>query len=284
MIGIVGVGDMGLPMAGHMVTGGLEVLAYDVDSDRLAAAAENGAKAAAGLADVAEQADIVIACLRTDDQMHAVAEELVSRDHPDQLLVVAGTHSLEFMRRLARLVEPKGRKIIDAPVVFGALGAREGNLLSLCGGDEADVDRARPVLMTYSRGVEHVGPLGAGQIAKTCNNLLHWIHCVANFETLSIAKRYGLDPQRMREVLMKCPGDNGTLRRWESTRFTWQEKDMDFVVQLAQDAGLMLPLTGQVDQLVKTLTAADVAALLYGPECSYLGRPVTPLTQAHGGL
>jgi 3-hydroxyisobutyrate dehydrogenase-like beta-hydroxyacid dehydrogenase len=284
MIGIVGVGDMGLPMAGHMVTGGLDVIAHDVDPDRLDAAAAVGAKPASGLADVADQADIVIACLRTDDQMHAVAEELVSRDRAGQLIVVAGTHSLEFMRRLAAIVEPKGRRIIDAPVVFGALGAREGNLLSLCGGDEADVDRARPVLMTYSRGVEHVGPLGAGQLAKTCNNLLHWIHCVANFETLSIAKRYGLDPQRMREVLMKCPGDNGTLRRWDSTRFTWQEKDMDFVVQLAQDAGLVLPLTGQVDQLVKTLTAADVAALLYGPECSYLGRPVTPLAQAHGGL
>jgi len=284
MIGIVGVGDMGLPMAGHMVTGGLDVIAHDVDPDRLDAAATVGAKAASGLADVADQADIVIACLRTDDQMHAVAEELVRRDHAGQLIVVAGTHSLEFMRRLAAIVEPKGRRIIDAPVVFGALGAREGNLLSLCGGDEADVDRARPVLMTYSRGVEHVGPLGAGQLAKTCNNLLHWIHCVANFETLSIAKRYGLDPQRMREVLMKCPGDNGTLRRWDSTRFTWQEKDMDFVVQLAQDAGLVLPLTGQVDQLVKTLTAADVAALLYGPECSYLGRPVTPLAQADGGL
>jgi 3-hydroxyisobutyrate dehydrogenase-like beta-hydroxyacid dehydrogenase len=284
MIGIVGVGDMGLPMAGHMVTGGLDVIAHDVDPDRLAAAADKGAKPASELADIADEADIVIACLRTDDQMHAVAEELVSRDRAGQLIVVAGTHSLEFMRRLAAIVEPKGRRIIDAPVVFGALGAREGNLLSLCGGDEADVDRARPVLMTYSRGVEHVGPLGAGQLAKTCNNLLHWIHCVANFETLSIAKRYGLDPQRMREVLMKCPGDNGTLRRWDSTRFTWQEKDMDFVVQLAQDAGLVLPLTGQVDQLVKTLTAADVAALLYGPECSYLGRPVTPLAQAHGGL
>jgi len=284
MIGIVGVGDMGLPMAGHMVTGGLDVIAHDVDLDRLDAAAAVGAKAASGLGDVADQADIVIACLRTDDQMHAVAEELVSRDRAGQLIVVAGTHSLEFMRRLAAIVESKGRRIIDAPVVFGALGAREGNLLSLCGGDEADVDRARPVLMTYSRGVEHVGPLGAGQLAKTCNNLLHWIHCVANFETLSIAKRYGLDPQRMREVLMKCPGDNGTLRRWDSTRFTWQEKDMDFVVQLAQDAGLVLPLTGQVDQLVKTLTAADVAALLYGPECSYLGRPVTPLAQGDGGL
>jgi 3-hydroxyisobutyrate dehydrogenase-like beta-hydroxyacid dehydrogenase len=284
MIGIVGVGDMGLPMAGHMVTGGLDVIAHDVDADRLAAAGALGAKTASGLADVADETDIVVACLRTDDQMHAVAEELVSRDRHGQLIVVAGTHSLEFMRRLAGIVEPKGRRIIDAPVVFGALGAREGNLLSLCGGDEADVDRARPVLMTYSRGVEHVGPLGAGQLAKTCNNLLHWIHCVANYETLSIAKRYGLDPQRMREVLIKCPGDNGTLRRWDSTRFTWQEKDMDFVVQLAQDAGLVLPLTGQVDQLVKTLTAADVAALLYGPECSYLGRPITPLTQTHGGL
>jgi 3-hydroxyisobutyrate dehydrogenase-like beta-hydroxyacid dehydrogenase len=284
MIGIVGVGDMGLPMASHMVTGGFDVIAHDIDPDRLDAAAAVGAKAAAGLTDIAGQADIVIACLRTDNQMHAVTEELVSREHAGQLIVVAGTHSLEFMRRLAAIVEPNGRRIIDAPVVFGGLGAREGNLLSLCGGDEADVDRARPVLMAYSRGVEHVGPLGAGQLAKTCNNLLHWIHCVANFETLSIAKRYGLDPQRIREVLMKCPGDNGTLRRWDSTRFTWQEKDMDFVIQLAQDAGLVLPLTGQVDQLVKTLTAADVAALLYGPECSYLGRRVTPLAQTHGGL
>src|SRR4051812_16784686 len=83
------------------------------------------------------------------------------------------------------------------------------------------MERARPVLMSYSRGVEHVGPLGAGQIAKTCNNLLHWIHSVANFEALAIAKRFGVDPQRMREVLLKCPGDNGTLRRWDSTRFTW---------------------------------------------------------------
>ena len=282
--GIVGVGDMGLPMAGHMVTGGLDVIAHDIDPDRMAAAAAIGAKTASGLGDIAERSDIVVACLRTDDQMHAVAEELVRHDHDGQLIVVAGTHGLEFMRGLATIVELKGRRIIDAPVVFGALGAREGNLLSLCGGDEVDVDRARPVLMTYSRGVEHVGPLGAGQLAKTCNNLLHWIHCVANFETLSIAKRYGLDPQRMREVLMKCPGDNGTLRRWDSTRFTWQEKDMDFVVDLAQNGGLVLPLSAQVDQLIKTLTAADVAALLYGPECTYLGRRVAPLARADGGL
>jgi 3-hydroxyisobutyrate dehydrogenase-like beta-hydroxyacid dehydrogenase len=284
MIGMIGVGDMGLPMSGHMVSNGFEVLAYDVDPERLSAAAAGGATAAASLAEMSDKADIFVACLRTDDQMEAVAEDLVTHGKPGQLLVVAGTHSLDFMQRLAGILKPKEMRLIDAPVVFGALGAREGNLLSLCGGDEADVERARPVLMSYSRGVEHVGPLGAGQIAKTCNNLLHWIHSVANFEALAIAKRYGVDAQRMREVLLKCPGDNGTLRRWDSTRFTWQEKDMDFVLELAQDGGLVLPLTGQVDQIIKTMTAADVAALLYEPECNYLGRKIAPLAKADGGL
>jgi 3-hydroxyisobutyrate dehydrogenase-like beta-hydroxyacid dehydrogenase len=284
MIGVIGVGDMGLPRSGHMVARGFDVVAYDVDEDRLAAAVAGGAKPVSGLAEMANCADIFVACLRTDDQMADVAEELAAHGKPGQLIVVAGTHSLDFMRRLAGIVEPPGLRIIDAPVVFGALGAREGNLLSLCGGDTADVDRARPVMLSYSRGVEHVGPLGAGQLAKTCNNLLHWIHCVANFETLAIAKRYGVDAQRMREVLLKCPGDNGTLRRWDSTLFTWQEKDMDFVIELAQSGGLVLPLSGHVDQLIKTLGAADVAALLYGPECSYLGRSIAPLAKADGGL
>jgi 3-hydroxyisobutyrate dehydrogenase-like beta-hydroxyacid dehydrogenase len=284
MVGIIGVGDMGLPMCGHMIANGFDVVAFDVDQERLGAAVAGGAKAVTGLAEMAARADVFVACLRTDDQMAQVAEELAAHGSPGQLVVVAGTHSVDFMRRLAGIVEPKGLRVIDSPVVFGAQGARDGDLLSLCGGEPADVERARPVMMTYSRGVEHVGPLGAGQLAKTCNNLLHWIHCVANFETLAIAKRYGVDAQRMREVLQKCPGDNGTLRRWDSTRFTWQEKDMDFVEELAQNGGLVLPLAGQVDQLIKTLTAADVAALLYGTECTYLGRPVAPMAKADGGL
>lgn len=284
MIGLIGVGDMGLPMSGHLMASGFEVLACDVDAERLATAVAAGARGAAGVADVARDADIAIACLRTDRQILAVAAEFATHGHPGQLLVVAGTHSLDVMRQLAGIVSPPGIRLIDAPVVFGAQGARDGNLLSLCGGEADDVERARPVLMAYSRGVEHVGPLGAGQLAKTCNNLLHWIHCVANFETLAIAKRYGVDPQRMREVLMRCPGDNGTLRRWDGTRFTWHEKDMDFVIDLAQQAGLVLPLSGHVDQLVKTMSAADVADLLYGPECAYLGRRIAPLSPGDGGL
>jgi 3-hydroxyisobutyrate dehydrogenase-like beta-hydroxyacid dehydrogenase len=284
MIGVIGVGDMGLPMCGHILARGFDVIAYDLDPVRLSAAAGTGAKPASGLPQLAGESDIVIACLRTDEQMEAVTEELVAHGPPGQLIVVTGTHGLDSMRRLATMVKPAEMRVIDAPVVFGMQGAKEGNLLSLCGGEAADVERARPVLLSYSRDVEYVGALGAGQLAKTCNNLLHWIHSVANFEVLAIAKRYGVDAQRMREVLLKCPGDNGTLRRWDTSRFTWQEKDMDFVISLAQNGDLVLPLTGQVDQLVKTMTAGDVAALLYEQECTYLGRRISPLASSEGGL
>ena len=126
--------------------------------------------------------------------------------------------------------------------------------------------------------------MGAGQLAKACNNLLHWVHCVSNYETLLLAKRFGVDAQKMREVLLECPAFNLTLKRWDSTRFTWQEKDMDVTMDLAQQAGLVLPLAGQVDQLVKLFSADDVKALLYGPECSYLGVTVTPMSPDEGGL
>jgi 3-hydroxyisobutyrate dehydrogenase len=163
-------------------------------------------------------------------------------------------------------------------------GAIHGTLGSLVGGELVHVERARPVLASYSRFVEHVGGIGAGQLAKTCNNMLHWAACVANFEVLLLAKRYGVDAQRMREILLRCPGKNTTLERWDTTKFTWQEKDMDLSLEMAQDAGLSLPLFGQIDQLIKRMGAADVKALLYGQEASYLGQTVTPLTRGNGGL
>jgi 3-hydroxyisobutyrate dehydrogenase-like beta-hydroxyacid dehydrogenase len=99
MIGIIGVGDMGLPMSGHLVAAGFDTIAYDIDLERLSAAADGGAKAASDLSEVAQKSDIFVACLRTDDQMESVAEDLVEHGKPGQLIVVAGTHSLEFMQR-----------------------------------------------------------------------------------------------------------------------------------------------------------------------------------------
>jgi 3-hydroxyisobutyrate dehydrogenase len=283
-VAFVGVGVMGLAMAGHCMDKGHEVSAYDVDRERLQFARERGIRTADNLRDLAKDAEVVVVIVATDEQSREVTKVLAEHASAGTLVAVAATNHPHTMQELGAYCAERGIRFVDAPVVYGATGAKEGTLLSLCGGEEADVEFARPVMMAYSRSVLHVGPIGAGQLAKTCNNLLHWVHCVANYETLLLAKRFGIDAQRMREVLLECPGSNGTLRRWDTTKFTWQEKDMDVTMDLAQMAGLVLPLAGQVDQLIKPLKAEDVKALLYGPEARYLGLTVTPLRPEEGGL
>ena len=284
-VGVIGVGDMGLPITSHLIGKGHSVVVYDVNADRAKAGGERGAAVAGSLQELAKLAEVFVVIVSTDEQSREVTTAISADAAPGSLIAVAATNHPETMVELKKLCAARRIRFIDAPVVYGASGAKEGSLLSLCGGEEADVEFARPVLSAYSsRGVLRVGPVGAGQLAKACNNLLHWVHCVSNFEALLLAKRYGVDAQRMREVLLECPGYNGTLARWDSTRFTWQEKDMDVTMDLAQNAGLVLPLSGQVDQLVKLFKADDVAALLYGKEASYLGVKVTPLPPEKGGL
>jgi 3-hydroxyisobutyrate dehydrogenase len=284
-VGVIGVGDMGLAITGHLIGKQHTVSVYDIDSERARAAGERGATVADSLAKLAKLAEVFVVIVSTDDQSREVTTAISEHAVPGSLIAVAATNHPATMSELAKLCAARGIRFIDAPVVYGASGAKQGTLLSLCGGEEGDVEFARPVLSAYSsRGVMRVGPVGAGQLAKACNNLLHWVHCVSNYEALLLAKRYGVDAQRMREVLLECPAYNGTLDRWDTTRFTWQEKDMDVTMDLAQEAGLVLPLSGQVDQLVKLLKADDVAALLYGPEASYLGMKVKPLPPSEGGL
>ncbi len=283
-VGIAGVGEMGAAIAGHIATKGHKVTAYDINAARLKAASERGLATVSSLDDLAKAAELFLAVVSTDDQSREVTETISRHATKGSLIAVVATNSPYTMQELDALCRQRGQRFIDAPVVYGASGAREGTLLSLCGGAEEDIERARPVLMAYSRNVLRVGPVGAGQLAKACNNLLHWVHCVSNYETLALAKRFGVDAQRMREVLLECPAFNLTLKRWDNTRFTWQEKDMDVTMDLAQKAGLSLPLAGQTDQLVKLLTAADVKALLYGEECTYLGVTVSPMSREEGGL
>lgn len=285
---MIGVGDMGGLMGGHIRAKGHDVCAFDIDPKRMQEAEKAGLRLLKDLADAAATSDFFIVMVGTDEQSALITRELANglsqRGNAAGQIVVTGTSHPELMRDLGAYCAERAVRFVDAPVVYGLGGARSGKLLSLCGGSPEDVEAARPALMSYSRDVLHVGPLGAGQMAKACNNLLHWIHSVANYEALLLAKRYGIDAQRMREVLLQAPGTNGTLARWDGTKFTWQEKDMDVVMDLAQKAGLVLPLSGHVDQLVKLFHADDVAALLYGKEAAYLGQTFSPLTKEEGGL
>lgn len=281
---IIGVGAMGLDVAGHIKAGGHEITAFDIDKAQLMNVSKAGIPTANSIAEAVADAELALVVVATDAQSMSVTREILAGGKAGTVIVVLATNHMETMRELGAEAETAGFRFVDAPVVFGRQGAKDGNLVSLCGGAAADIARIEPVLKCYSRAIHHVGTVGAGQLAKTCNNMMHWAACVANYETLLLAKRYGVDAQRMREILLDCPAHNTTLKRWDSTLFTWHEKDMDIALDLAQAGGLTLPLYGQVDQLVKRLGPDRVKELLYGAEAEYLGTKVSALSPHDGGL
>ena len=275
-VGFIGVGAMGEAMAGHVLERGRdEIFVYDVNPQATAAIAGRGAHVVESPAAMAASVDMAIVMVVNDAQAIGVAEAMAVDGAAGRLIAIASTVRPATMHRIAEIASAKGLRVIDAPVCFGLSGAREGNLASLCGGGEKDVEEAREVLMAYSRAVHHMGPLGSGQLTKTVNNLLHWIHCVGNYEAILLAKRFGLDGQKVRQTLLQCPARNGTLEDWDTTLFTWPRKDMEIALDLAAEGGLSLPLCGQVDQLIKLLNPAAVRGLLYEDEAPYLGRRVS---------
>ena len=275
---VVGIGAMGLEMALHIQSKGMDVIGVDIDEKQIAEAKTRGLSAGNELASQVSNIDVFIVIVATDAQTESVVDTILSNGPKSgAAIVVAATNHPDTMKKLAPSCGSSGVRFVDAPVVFGMQGARDGNLASLCGGSESDVAYVTPVLMCYSRAVHRVGDVGAGQLGKTCNNMMHWAACCANFEVLALAKRYGVNAQHMREILLECPARNTTLDRWDNTRFTWQERDMDVAMELAQTAKLPLPLFGTIDQLVKMFSADDVSALLYGEKAEYLGVDISAM-------
>lgn len=283
-VGFVGLGAMGRAMAGHVLKAGHAVSGRDIDPQANEAAAQAGVTIAPALGDLAADCEVIVVVVATDAQSTQVVGDLLAGVPAKGLVIaIAATNHPDTMIALEREAAAKGVGLIDAPIVFGLRGAEEGNLGSLCGGDAAHVERARPVLAAYSRFVEHVGGIGAGQLAKACNNMLHWAFCVANYEVLALSKRFGVPPSRMRDILLQCPSRNGTLERWDSTNLTWHEKDLDVALDMAQTGKLSLPLFGQVDQLVKNLDRDRFQALMGGKDVDYLGQSIVPLSRDEGG-
>ena len=272
-VGFVGCGEMGEPMAGHVLkTKKYEVWIYDIRATATKAIAKRGAKIAQSLDELGRTCDLFVVMVGYDHQVKQVVTDLAKVGKKGAVIVITATSHPDMVMECAAIAAKRGMGVIDAPVCYGLEGARDGTLASLVGGAEKDVAKARPVLACYSRAVHHLGELGAGEIGKTLNNMLHWAHCIANYEAILLGKVYGLDGQKLRETLVQCPATNGTLARWDGTRFTWQEKDMDIALDLAQKRKLPLPFFGQVDQMIKWFHADDVAALLYKKEAPYMGK------------
>ena len=274
-VGFVGVGAMGNPMATHCVNSGKfnAIYAYDLSKSAINKMGKNGAKASSSLKHLGSVCDVIVIMVGYDDQVRQVVMDLAnSKPNNGCVLVITATSHPDMILEAAKIAKKGGLKVIDAPVCFGLGGARDGTLASMVGGTKADVKKATPVLECYSRAVHHLGPLGCGEIGKTVNNMLHWVHSLSNQEALLLGKSYGIDPQKLRETLLQSPGRNGTLEEWDGTRFTWHEKDMDIAMDLAQERELPMPLFGQVDQLIKFSHWQQIQDLLYTKKIEFLGR------------
>jgi 3-hydroxyisobutyrate dehydrogenase-like beta-hydroxyacid dehydrogenase len=271
-VACIGAGVMGREIIRHLIVAGHDVSVFDIDP-AVYPALDPAAVSVSRIEGLAGRAELFLVIVATDEQTsEAVHQLLGSALGPDAVIAILATCHPETMPPLAAAAADHGVGFVDAPVCYGKQGAVDGNLVSLCGGDAKTIERVAPVMMAYSREVVHVGAVGSGQVAKTCNNMMHWAACVANFEVLFLAKSHGINAQHMREILLKCPARNTTLERWDTTNFTWHEKDLDVALDLAQHAGLTLPLFGQIDQLVKMLGPDKVKQLLYGNGASYLGQ------------
>lgn len=283
-VSIIGVGDMGIDVAGHVNKGGHEVTAFDISEERCKLARDKGITVGKDMAETVAGAEVHLVMVATDEQSETVTRQIIQHGKKGSVVVILATNGPRTMQALEKECAAVGIGFVDAPVCYGRKGAKNGTLASLCGGSDEDIAKVTPVVDLYSRKVHHVGPVGAGQVGKACNNMLHWAHAIANYEVLALAKKFGLDAQRMRETLLECPGKNGTLENWDNTKFTWHEKDMDLALDMAQELDLPLPMFGHVDQLIKFFHADQVSDLLYGEEAQYLGKPIKPLSPAEGGL
>ena len=253
-IGIVGVGRMGLAMLKHLVKHGYAVTACDLSAEQLAKARAAGAATADSAAALGKACDFVILGVGYTDEVEAVVygdNGLLATLPKGSIIAVSSTVSPATVQAIDQAAKPKGIGVLDAPICRGRFAADEGTLLAMVGGAPDVVERGRAVYRAFCSDYAHLGEVGHGQVGKTMNNLLLWISAVGLIEAGRLAETTGIDLVRLRDALMMSSGNSDALKDWDMISFTWALKDMQVVAEMTDKAGLSLPITGAVKELVK---------------------------------
>lgn len=243
-VGVLGAGRMGLPIIGHLVRAGFPVLVHDANPAKKEEVADKGAGFAASSGDLAEQCGTVLICVGYEEQLNELMlgdDSILGRLPRGALVAVLSTVSPTGMRRLSEAAAPYGVDVVDGPVCRGSWAADAGELLSLVGGTEAAAARFEAVARAYSSDVVRLGDIGAGQVGKAVNNLIMWACLVADHEGLALARRFGVDIDKLRSALQMSSADNHALGNWGNQTMAWAEDDMKIVQDMAAEAGIGLP-------------------------------------------
>jgi 3-hydroxyisobutyrate dehydrogenase len=278
-LGYLGLGMMGFPMTQRLLNAGYDVTVWNRSPGKAAALVEAGAKRASRPRDVAAIAGIIFMCL-TDA---AAAEEVVFGN--DGLAAAPGSGKLivdfssihpDAARSIAaRLKAANGMGWVDAPVSGGTMGAEEGTLAVMAGGDAADIERARPYVLAMARRLTHMGPTGAGQTTKLCNQVIVGCAMAVLAEATRLAVDAGIDASRLPEALAGGFADSIPLQLFVPRmvqgihspplgHIATMLKDLDTVIDVARDTSSPVPMAGlaaQLFRLAKSARGADADAL-----------------------
>ena len=265
--GVVGLGAMGRPAAEYLAASPFETFAYDVDAAALDAIEKKGATTTSSLRELADKSTVVFVFVPSDDDVRTVClgeDGLLAGARPGSVIAICSSALPETCDAVAAAGREKGVDVLDAALTGGVRGAEAGEINLLVGGDEAVLDRIRPLLDPWCGSVHHLGGLGAGQVGKTVNNLVHWAQISAINEALRFGQRLGVAPSKLREALKDGPTDSRTLREIELMRFTWHKKDLANAFAMAQtvEPPIELPVAATAREAMLSITVDSVAALL----------------------
>lgn len=263
-VGVIGCGRMGQPIAGHLLDAGRDVVVLDPSAAATSPLAERGARVASSPAQVAAEADVVLVIVVDDEQTRQVvrgADGLLSTARPGSIIVVLPSLNPRTCQELAVDAEAAGVRLVDAPMVGGHRGAKDGNLTLMCGGPQDAIAALGPVFSAFATNVCHLGPVGAGQVGKTTNNMMLWACLRIDVEALRLARAYGVEPGTMRPAMIVGSGGNVPLEKWGSHRLTWPAKDLEVAVEMAREVGLELRLTELLGPLMAELSVEDLSDL-----------------------
>jgi 2-hydroxy-3-oxopropionate reductase len=264
-VGFIGLGAMGRPMAMHLQRAGHELAVW---ARRPESIGDLPARVCASPAELGRCCEVVFTMVTSSPDVEGLAlgtDGLVEGMAPGSVLVDCSTIAPEAARRVAARLAEQGIHFLDAPVSGGEQGAIDATLAIMAGGDAAVVDRVRPLLDCLGKRVVHIGPNGAGQVAKACNQMIMVAAIEAAAEAMRLAAGAGVDCGKVRQALAGGSAASRVLdvmgERMVSRDFSagiearLHHKDFGLVLEAARRSGVPVPLTAVVAQQLNTLMA-----------------------------
>ncbi len=279
-IGFIGLGLMGKPMAHNLLKAGYSLVVYNRSRPAMEELAALGATLADSAAAVASSVDVVLTCLPDSPDVEAVVlgeQGILAGSRPGMLYIDHSTIAPAIARKVHAALQQVGIAALDAPVSGGDIGAQQGTLSIMVGGEEAAFQRALPILQAMGKNIIYIGEAGSGQVTKACNQIVVALTVQAVAEALTLAKKSGVDGDRVRQALLGGFAQSRVLevhgQRMLEGRFEpgfklhLHRKDMNIVLQTGRELNLPLLGASQVAGLMDALLAQgkgelDNAALI----------------------